>query len=287
MQALSHNLFPSDVRVHLIRTHLHLRPRPGVNSVRFLTVYVNEPLIPYLSRKSPSARWKNAGPFAFPGGETVIVRFLARLCRWQRKTRARDCQIVSIVDVQAPFLAVISYKNYSARKIRHLVLSSSLRSTCENYLFPGDKDHINIIDSILYEFEVLEAPAKTSFNSLQDKSKNGVRQVAPRLDLYTNVLKDEARNIPVVYTIDVFLSAPLPQPLAVPGAEAKGPLGDTLFQDVVISYILQDIDKVQLTLGPVTLTLIRLSDSRLKSYYCLKYLLGYRVGNGNDSQNSV
>lgn len=187
---------------------------------------VNEPLFPYAKKVLGRKRWEATGPCATAIGEDIVFRFLSRLCKWQRGNAARDCQILSVLDISTPLLLIISLKN-SPRKIRHLVLTASLRSSNENLFISMER--IVLKDAIIMEPEQL----------LPAEAKYSIKQNLPRCELYPNTLSTEEKDTPVTYIVDVYLR-PLEEIKLKP------------FGEILVNYILSDIDKVNITLGPVS-----------------------------------
>ena len=204
-----------------------LFPISGFKTIRFLTVCVSEPLVPYAKKTVKGRRWEAAGPFSKREGEDLVVNFLSRLCKWQRSNPARDCQILSTLDIPHPLLLLISIKN-SSRELRHLILTNSLRSTNTSiYMSP---EQIVLRDAITIETKQL----------VSSVSKNSVVVIPPRMEFYPNVFGENEQDIAVTYVVDVVL-----RPLET--------VKSNPFHDVIVKCILSDVDRVDITLGPVRL----------------------------------
>ena len=81
-----------------------------LKNVKSLTLFVQEPLLPYIRREEtigeaeigglPAVeKWVHSGPFAEPEGETLTLKVLMALLQWKLSQIDRDCVIVSCMDI--------------------------------------------------------------------------------------------------------------------------------------------------------------------------------------------
>ena len=120
-----------------------------------------------------------------------------------------------------PLLIVFSNK-FSIHKIRHLVMSFTLKPTTCDYIFPNENFKIG---SINYEIMPLVS------------NQNDIKINLPRSEFYPS-LYDNKTDIPYICLLDVMIK---------PTLDTKF----DIFHRLELSYILDEIDKLKVTFGPV------------------------------------
>jgi hypothetical protein len=95
-------------------------------------------------------------------------------------------------------------------------------------------ERIVLKDAIIIEAEEL----------LPSEPKYSIKQILPRCELYPNILTAEEKDVPVTYIVDVSLR-PLEEVKLKP------------FGEVFVNYVLSEIDKLHITLGPVSFILFK------------------------------
>ena len=188
-----------------------------------LMIFVSRPLIPHL-KKDNNGKWIAGRKVEIR--KRLVIKLVERLFDWKKQQSGRDCIIVCLSEIINMRCVVFSDRSDPTNllTIRHLLLPHLFNSNSPTVLIPSTQEVIELGSRVQYEV----------FDPTQERL--AIIPILPQISVYGEQYKPNVSE-PVLYRIDTITS--------------HRPRSGYVSHNVVVKMIVNDIDNIELVIGPV------------------------------------